>query len=127
MNIEIGAMSVRLQPGLVGTHFAVGEEAWVEWGPERVQMELDQGIVRYRQAQIPLGDEVEPVRLSGIYDRRDAVLSVRAVVPANVLVGAQDLGILPAQLTLTGPATALDLAVDRDIIAPLIETIRGGE
>ena len=67
------------------------------------------------------------MRLSGILDRGDAVLSIQAVVPANVLVGAGDLGILPAQLTLTGPASALDLAVDRDIIAPLIESIRSGQ
>ena len=55
------------------------------------------------------------------------MLSIKAVVPANVVVGAEDAGILPAQLTLTGPPESLDLAVDRDVIAPLIEAIRGGQ
>ncbi len=127
MSLKVGSMEVQLQPGLIGTHFDVEAEEWIEWGPEQVTMELDEDIIRYRKAQIPLGGDAEPVRLSGIQDRGDAVLSIQAVVPANVLVGAGDLGILPAQLTLTGPSAALDLAVDRDIIAPLIETIRGGQ
>jgi len=90
-------------------------------------MELDDDIVRYRKAQIPLGDDEEPVPLSGFLDRGDNVLSIKAVVPANVVVGAEDAGILPVQLTLTGPAESLDLAVDRDVIAPLIEAIRGDQ
>ena len=127
VSLKVGSMEAQLQPGLIGVHFDVEEQDWIEWGPEQITMELDEDIVRYRKAQIPLGDDADPVRLSGILDRGDAVLSIQAVVPANVLVGAGDLGILPAQLTLTGPASALDLAVDRDLIAPLIESIRSGQ
>lgn len=127
MTLAVGAMQARLQPGLAGSYFNVRETEWVEWGPEEVRMELDDDIVRYRKAQIPLGDDEEPVPLSGFLDRGDNVLSIKAVVPANVVVGAEDAGILPVQLTLTGPAESLDLAVDRDVIAPLIEAIRGDQ
>lgn len=127
MTIRVAPVLVRLQPGLAGRHFDVGEEEWVEWGPEQVTLELDQDIVRYRKAQIPLGDEDEPVKISGILDRVDEMLSITAVVPGNVLVGAEDVGILPVELTLTGRAAALKLAVEREFLLRQIETIRGGE
>ena len=124
---DIDTMLARLQSGLAGSTFNVPQTEWVEWGPDKVRLELNDDIVRYRRAQIPLGEDEEPVQLSGFLDRGDNVLSIKAVVPANVVVGAEDAGILPAQLTLTGPADRLDLAVDRDVIAPLIDAIRGGE
>lgn len=127
MTLAIGSMLARLQSGLAGSTFNVPQTEWVEWGPDKVRLELNDDIVRYRRAQIPLGEDEEPVQLSGFLDRGDNVLSIKAVVPANVVVGAEDAGILPAQLTLTGPADRLDLAVDRDVIAPLIDAIRGGE
>ncbi len=126
MDIGVGAMQARLQPRLAGEHFDVGEEEWVEWGPEQVKLDLDEGIVRYRAAQIPLGADEEPIRISGFLDREDEVLSVTAVVPANVIVGGADAGILPARMTLTGPAAGLELAVDRSLITELLEALRGG-
>ncbi|MGD2017841.1 MAG: hypothetical protein PVJ89_06990 [Planctomycetota bacterium] len=112
ISLSIAGMEGALQDRLARDYFEVEPDSFLPLDQTGVQLDLADGLVRYRNVLLPLGEEEEPIVLEGRLDRSDNALSLGGLVETRMLRGVDDVGFLPVRITLAGPPEDLSLFID---------------
>ena len=124
LRVRIPPVEVTLQALLVRSHFEVGPDPAVEWGPDEFTVNLDANVVRYQSVAIPLGERLDPIRVKGLFDRTQNTLSLEALAPTRALQGAENIeSAVPVRITLTGAPQNLGLFVDRSYVGRQLQQL----
>ncbi|MEM6570443.1 MAG: hypothetical protein AAF957_18675 [Planctomycetota bacterium] len=123
--VEAPPLRVRLDPSLARRFKLEDPDGWIEWTPKPMELSLEPNVVRYRAVELPLGDDVEPSKVSGSYDREDRRLLLTGLVEARSLAVAPSDGdgLLPVPVNITGGPGRFSLAVDVDSLKGALEDI----
>ncbi|MEM9380245.1 MAG: hypothetical protein AAGB93_09890 [Planctomycetota bacterium] len=130
--VEAPPLRIRLDPSLARRFKLEDQDGWIEWTPKPMELELLPNVVRYRSVELPLGDAVEPSKMTGRFDREDGALSLNGLVEARSLALPPEAGegLLPVPVNISGGPGRFSLAVDleslRGALTDILRRVRPG-